>query len=364
MNSLNAMPTLTAGDHAPWFVLPSHADVLMGGYRSVLFFFGGTAQNPQIQQVLTGLAAAQNQLAAAGFSFFGVSIDPRDKELEGRIQTNDKFRLLWDFQGDLSMRYGVLGSDKNGITYDPTSFILDENLRVVQVIPLVTNKNHVAQILQAVQTLPPIASPQLAQRHAPVLQIPQVFSPNFCRHLIQLYESDGGTDSGFMQQDGEKTAIVMNPQVKRRRDLILTDAALQSHINSLIWRRIQPEIEKAFQFKVTRYERYTVACYEAGNQGFFRAHRDNTTMGSAHRRFAMTLNLNTGEYEGGSLHFPEYSTAQYSPGIGDALIFSCSLLHEATPVTKGRRFVLLSFFFNDEDAKLREQTQKQIMREG
>ncbi|WP_088890817.1 2OG-Fe(II) oxygenase [Leptolyngbya ohadii] len=356
------MSTLTAGDHAPWFVLPSHADILMGGYRSVLFFFGGATQNPQIQQVLTGLATAKEQLAAAGFSFFGVSIDPRDKDLEKQISTDARFRLLWDFQGDLSIRYGILGNDASGITYDPTSFILDENLRVMQVIPLVTNQNHVTQILQAVQSLPPIVPPQSAPRHAPVLQVPQVFSPSFCRHLIQLYEADGGTESGFMQQDGEKTAIVLNSEVKRRRDLLLTDPALQGHINSLIWRRVAPEIEKAFQFKITHYERYTVACYEEGNQGFFSAHRDNTTMGSAHRRFAMTLNLNTGEYEGGSLHFPEYSTDRYSPGIGDALIFSCSLLHEATPVTKGRRFVLLSFFFNEEDAKLREQTQKQIVR--
>jgi hypothetical protein len=41
--------------------------------------------------------------------------------------------------------------------------------------------------------------------------------------------------------------------------------------------------------------------------------------------------------------------------VGEAIIFSCSLLHEATPVTAGTRFALLSFFYNDEDAKLRQQ---------
>ena len=40
--------------------------------------------------------------------------------------------------------------------------------------------------------------------------------------------------------------------------------------------------------------------------------------------------------------FPEYGPDRYSPEAGGALIFSCSLIHEALPVTKGERFVLLN----------------------
>ncbi len=50
----------------------------------------------------------------------------------------------------------------------------------------------------------------------------------------------------------------------------------------------------------------------------------------------LTINLNTPEY-------PEYGPERYCPPAGGAIIFSCSLLHEAPPVTKGRRFTLLSF---------------------
>jgi hypothetical protein len=73
-----------------------------------------------------------------------------------------------------------------------------------------------------------------------------------------------------------------------------------------------PEIHKAFQFLATRMERYIVACYDAQEAGHFRPHRDNTTKGTAHRRFAVSLFLNTGEYEGGHLRFPEYGSALYS----------------------------------------------------
>ncbi len=69
----------------------------------------------------------------------------------------------------------------------------------------------------------------------------------------------------------------------------------------------------------------------------------------------MTLNLNTGEYEGGHLRFPEYGPHLYKPGLGDAVVFSCSLVHQALPVTSGTRYVLLSFFFGDEAAVTQEQ---------
>lgn len=35
-------------------------------------------------------------------------------------------------------------------------------------------------------------------------------------------------------------------------------------------------------------------------------------------------------------------------------MFSCSLLHEAQPVTKGRRYAFLPFLYDHEGARLRE----------
>ena len=39
---------------------------------------------------------------------------------------------------------------------------------------------------------------------------------------------------------------------------------------------------------------------------------------------------------------------------GGAVVFSCSLLHEATPVTKGRRFVFVPFLYDEAGARVRE----------
>src|SRR3546814_20819717 len=85
----------------------------------------------------------------------------------------------------------------------------------------------------------------------------------------------------------------------------------------------------------------TLLPYTTLFRSYFRPHRDNTTKGTAHRRFAVTLNLNADEFEGGELRFPEFGPHLYKPPTGGAVVFSCSLLHEAMPVTKGRRYVFL-----------------------
>jgi predicted 2-oxoglutarate/Fe(II)-dependent dioxygenase YbiX len=78
------------------------------------------------------------------------------------------------------------------------------------------------------------------------------------------------------------------------------------------------------------------------------------TKGTAHRRFAVSINLNA-DFEGGELRFPEYGARTYKPAPGAAVVFSCSLLHMVTPVTRGRRFAFLPFLYDEAAARLREQ---------
>jgi predicted 2-oxoglutarate/Fe(II)-dependent dioxygenase YbiX len=123
----------------------------------------------------------------------------------------------------------------------------------------------------------------------------------------------------------------------------------QARIN----RRVAPEILKVHQFRVTRMERYIVSCYAGEDGGHFRAHGDNTTAGTAHRRFAVSINLNS-EFEGGEVIFPEYGPRSFKPPPGGAVVFSCSLLHAVSRVTSGRRYAFLPFLYDDAAAKIRE----------
>jgi predicted 2-oxoglutarate/Fe(II)-dependent dioxygenase YbiX len=115
-------------------------------------------------------------------------------------------------------------------------------------------------------------------------------------------------------------------------------------------RRVLGEIRRVHHMEIIGHEAFRIGCYEAAEKGFFGRHRDNATPYTAHRRYALTLNLNQ-DYEGGELRFPEYGRMLYRPPAGGAVVFSCALLHEALPVTAGRRFVLLSFFFDRDGAR-------------
>jgi peroxiredoxin/predicted 2-oxoglutarate/Fe(II)-dependent dioxygenase YbiX len=355
------------GDPAPWFTVAStsspnyHFDTV-GGYRIILSFLG-SCKFEQSQHILRNFLSLQEELAIAKIPFFGVTIDPDDVTFKDQISELTFFKLLWDFDRQVSELYGVCqaSDDITSGSYTPTTFVLNQNLHIVQAFLVEDPDDHATQVLRFAKSLPTFEPSTLANRQAPVLFIPQVFEPELCRHLIDLYESDGGRDSGFMRQVDGKTVEILDYGFKKRRDVVITESSLLQTINELILRRVKPEIEKVFQFSITRFERHLVACYEASDQGFFNRHRDNTTKGTAHRRFAMSLNLNTGEYEGGCLRFPEYDSRLYRPETGEAVIFSCSLLHEATPVIHGRRFALLSFFYNDEDAQTREQNAKYVV---
>ncbi|MEZ6021897.1 MAG: 2OG-Fe(II) oxygenase [Hyphomonadaceae bacterium] len=197
--------------------------------------------------------------------------------------------------------------------------------------------------------------------HAPVLIAPRIFEPEFCKRLIEHYRDHGGTPSGVTQENAEgKTIVRLQDDFKRRRDVLIADQNLRDGAMHRIFWRLAPEIEKAFMWRPTRMERYLVACYDADGGGFFKPHRDNTTKGTAHRRFAVTINLNAGEYEGGDLRFPEFGSKTYRAPTGGAVVFACSLLHEATPVTRGQRYAFVPFLYDDDGAKLRAENEKYL----
>jgi predicted 2-oxoglutarate/Fe(II)-dependent dioxygenase YbiX len=151
-----------------------------------------------------------------------------------------------------------------------------------------------------------------------------------------------------------KTVGVMDP-MKRRRDVRLEDVPeLRREILGRLDRALIPMIARAFQFRATRLERYLVACYDADEGGYFEAHRDNETFGTAHRRFAVSINLNAEGFEGGDLRFPEFGSRTYRPPTGGAVVFCCALQHEATPVTCGRRYAFLPFLYDEDGQKIRE----------
>jgi predicted 2-oxoglutarate/Fe(II)-dependent dioxygenase YbiX len=248
--------------------------------------------------------------------------------------------------------------------YFPHTLVLDRQLRVVEAFPFIefgeTPERHVMRVLEAVDRLPPVDTPQVAALQAPVLVLPRVFEPELCRRLIAYYDERGGEESGFMRERDGMTVSVTDYSHKQRRDQEIEDQRLKHSCMVRIHDRILTELQRAYQFRASRIERYIVACYDAATGGHFRPHRDNTTKGTAHRRFAVSLHLNSGEYEGGYLRFPEFGNRLYIAPPGGAVVFSCSLMHEAMPVTRGRRYMFLPFLYDDAAAAIRQENAKYL----
>ncbi|MGG5809227.1 2OG-Fe(II) oxygenase family protein [Falsiroseomonas sp. CW058] len=205
---------------------------------------------------------------------------------------------------------------------------------------------------------PPAPAP-IRRTGAPVLLVPGVLEPDFVARLLAHWDA------------GEKTAdLVANARaesggmaaagIKRRADVFLDDRELYLGFQRRIERRVVPEMWRAFRFRAASFEAPRIGCYDGAAGGAFGPHRDNRTPYTAHRRFAMSLNLNTGEYEGGALRFAEFGAEAYEPEAGGCAIFSCDLLHEALPVTSGRRFAIFTFFTDAEGA----QQERRLMAEA
>jgi peroxiredoxin/predicted 2-oxoglutarate/Fe(II)-dependent dioxygenase YbiX len=351
---------LLPGDPAPWFVQRStsgaryHFDTAAGRWIVLCFF--ASAADPASHAALAAVAACRRFFDDSFACFFGVSLDPADEAGQRVAQSLPGIRFFWDFDASVSAAYGVVRDDHlPGTRVDAVRkwVILDPMLRVHRVLPFAGADGGGAALAAALAELPPVESFVGSEVAAPVLVLPGVFDRAFCARLVALYDAHGGEDSGFMRERDGKTVAVTDYGHKRRSDYLIQEQDAVDIARQLVRRRIVPEIRKAHQFEVTRMERFIVGCYEAETSGHFRPHRDNTTKGTAHRRFAVSIGLND-DYEGGELVFPEFGPRRYRSTTGLAIVFSCSLLHMVRPVTAGRRFVFLPFLYDDAAARLRE----------
>jgi peroxiredoxin len=354
----NARKTLLGlGEAVPWFraaTLGGNSSYVFDSAagRPILMLFFGSASQAQAQAALAVVQEKRAFFDDERAAFFGVTIDPADESEKRIARQLPGIRFFLDYDRAVSQLYGA--ADEGPATaYRAHWLVLDRTLRVRARFPLGDG----AAAFEAMARL--VAAPPVPD-WAPVVAVPDILELDLCRRLIDLYEANGGEESGFMRDVGGMTKLLVDPLHKVRRDYLVQDADLARQLNLRLMHRLLPMVKRAFQYEATRVERLLVGCYEAESGGHFRAHRDDTSKGTAHRRFAVTINLNAGDYEGGDLMFPEYGPRTYCAPTGGAIVFSCSLLHQAMPVTKGRRFAFLPFLYDNAAAKLREENAKYL----
>lgn len=357
---------LSPGDPLPWFQCaaegaPSLQISNFAGRWTVLTFLGSAA-HPATRAVVGHLRQRGALFDGARVVHMTVSNDPKDRAERRLVDAPPGFLLLWDLDQKVSRQLGVIQPAPGGgrPVYTTVSYVVDPSLRVAATLPITDPAAHVDELAafleRALAAPPPAAEADapLSGGLAPILLLPGVLEPELCRDLIAFFEAGKPEESGMMKSAGGATSLVVDYGRKRRRDLAVADPALLDAVHTRMERRLVPEVKKAFHFGVTRIERTVIGCYEAETGGHFSAHRDNTGPATAHRKFACTINLNSDAYEGGDLSFPEYGPRRYRAPVGGAVVFSCSLLHEAHLVTRGRRYAVIPFLYDEQGEQTRQ----------
>ena len=340
------LPPLCEGEFAPEFFAPTranpnfHFNTVAGRYVLLGLMPRDTAAEAEAAAALAPIRAQLDDRHVCG-----LMISPQGDFANVPPDAVPGVRWFLDPDARIAAQFGS----------EPGWLLLDPTLRVMARSPL----SETPAMLQRVMALPPVAMHAGAPLIAPVLVVPRVFEPEFCRKLMAYYDAQGGEVSGVMRDIGGRTVGVLD-NMKSRRDVSVTDPELKAGIMTGLDRNLSVMIRRAFHFNPTRLERYLIACYDAGEGGFFRPHRDNVSLGTAHRKFAVSINLNAEDFEGGDLRFPEFGPRTYRPPTGGAVVFCCSLLHEATPVTRGRRYAVLPFLYDAAGEAIRQQNMDKL----
>jgi predicted 2-oxoglutarate/Fe(II)-dependent dioxygenase YbiX len=335
---------IQAGDNAPWWKQGSHKFLFdRAAGRYIVLCFYGSARDDIGQATLRAIDDTVPRLPQDKVSFFFICASPGDKTEHDVARGYPALQFVWDLDAAVHRAYGIGAR---------MWVVLDPMLRVVEVLPFRKDRADMSRLLNL---LPSLLTPSVdlgQEAPIPVLMLPNVFEPELCRHLINCFEANGGRESGFMQEIGGKAVEQYDPEWKRRRDFHIRDESLIGAIKVRIARRVGEALRKSFQFTFSRMERYLIACYSADDGGHFGPHRDDTVKATEHRRFALSISLNT-EFDGGGVSFPEFSARQFKAPLGGAIAFSCSLLHQVARVTCGRRYAFLPFLYDEAAERIR-----------
>ncbi len=318
MTKLQAPACVSVGDPMPRITLPLASDGLFDSWDpatwglAIVYWLGAPAA-----AVVASLA---DTLAACETLLYFVATAP--PEMLGGHPA-----VLLDRANELGRAFGANG---------PLAIVVDASGRVAALLPAPAPGGVAAWATRLYMA----STPAVVQAKAPVLLLERVAEPALCETLVEYWRRSNKVASMVGCESGN----TVNTDVKRRQDVQLEQPGLFMKLRDCLVRRVVPVIAQAFHARIMVIETPIIGCYDAASGGWFRRHRDNTSRHTAHRQFALSLNLNADDdYDGGELRFPEFGRQLYRPAAGGALIFSSSLVHEVVPVTRGRRLGVFTF---------------------
>jgi peroxiredoxin Q/BCP len=149
------MSTLKIGDKAPDFKVKNQngKEIQLKDFRGkkVALFFYPKASTPGCTAEACNLRDNYKDLTKKGMEVIGVSADSETRQLNFSTKNELPYNLLADTEKEIINAYGVWGPKKfMGKEYDGihrTTFVIDENGKIENVISKVKTKDHAAQLV-------------------------------------------------------------------------------------------------------------------------------------------------------------------------------------------------------------------------
>lgn len=149
------MTPLQKGEQAPSFSAKDEQgnSVNLSDYKGqkLILFFYPKANTPGCTAEACNLRDFNKELQEKGFALLGVSADSAKRQQNFKSKYNLPYPLIPDVEKEIINAYGVWGAKKfmgkeyNGI--NRTTFVIDEEGKIEDIISKVKTKNHAEQIL-------------------------------------------------------------------------------------------------------------------------------------------------------------------------------------------------------------------------
>src|SRR5574337_337861 len=180
-----------------------------------------------------------------------------------------------------------------------------------------------------------------------VATVPNVFSLALCNELINRFndakQGNGGTLGGIIMPNGE---CVLNTRYKYRYDWFIPDGDFKEYLREIIQEKVCPVAEREFTVE-SQIASTNLLVVKYPLWGRYGPHVDAPPGRGDVCRFTVALRL-PGNFEGGSLIFPNDDVELPKINVGDAVICDTVKKHAITPVTNGERYMFLIILHDKE----------------
>ncbi|KAM9414370.1 multifunctional procollagen lysine hydroxylase and glycosyltransferase LH3 [Pholidichthys leucotaenia] len=164
------------------------------------------------------------------------------------------------------------------------------------------------------------------------------FSEKMCDHLVETMEDYGGWSSGSHKDERLSGGYENVPTV----DIHMNQIGFEKEWLKFLKEYIVPVTEKLYPGYYPKAQAIMnfVVRYRPDEQPFLRPHHDSSTF-----TINIALNSKNIDYEGGGCRFLRYDCNVESPRKGWSFMHPGRLTHyhEGLPVTKGTRYIMVSF---------------------